>query len=238
MPIIDVVNRCLRIVGVELRRDRGTLQRCLFWLHANDFSVNTVLDVGASDGRWSKVCMRHGFPNATYVLFEPNPVHRASLEAFGRTNPAVIVCPQAVSDRVGKIEFNFTEQDPLAGAISSSADGIPSVESTTIDYAVEQGQWMPPFLLKLDTHGFEPEIIQGASSTLERCGVLIIEAYNFHLTEGSWTFWQLCSILDQQGFRCVDLIDPLWRKHDGAFWQMDLVFVRKSWPGFAYRNYR
>jgi FkbM family methyltransferase len=236
--VLDFANRFLRVAGIEIRRNRGTLVRCLTWLRDNDFPVNTVLDVGASDGRWSDACLRHGFPKATYALFEPNPTHHASLTAFCRGNSTVLVYAQAVSDKVGKIEFNFTEQDPFAGAISTGGDAASEVECTTIDHAVEQGQLKSPFLLKLDTHGFESEILQGAKATLGKCSVLIIEAYNFYLSENSWNFWQLCQFLDQQGFRCVDLIDPLWRQHDGAFWQMDLVFVRKTWPGFAYPHYR
>jgi hypothetical protein len=39
------------------------------------------------------------------------------------------------------------------------------------------------------------------------------------------------------GFRCLDLFDPLYRPHDGSFWQVDLAFARVDWPGFQYPHY-
>ncbi|MCI5141637.1 MAG: hypothetical protein D3909_07895 [Candidatus Electrothrix sp. ATG1] len=68
-------------VGYEIRRknsqcvvSRHTMAQGINWLSANNFLIETVLDVGASDGRWSKGCMAC-FTEAKYVLFEPQPVH-------------------------------------------------------------------------------------------------------------------------------------------------------------------
>src|SRR5438067_8913981 len=41
----------------------------------------TIVDVGASDGRWSELA-RAVFPAAELFLFEPQPVHAAALERF------------------------------------------------------------------------------------------------------------------------------------------------------------
>ena len=40
------------------------------------------------------------------------------------------------------------------------------------------------------------------------------------------------------GFRCIDLVDSMYRPYDDAFWQMDLVFVRQARPEFSYQQYR
>jgi hypothetical protein len=41
----------------------------------------------------------------------------------------------------------------------------------------------------------------------------------------------------ERGFRCLDFFDPLYRPHDGSFWQADLAFVRADWSGFKHPSY-
>jgi hypothetical protein len=89
----------------------------------------------------------------------------------------------------------------------------------------------PPYLLKLDTHGFEVPILAGAARTLQGPSVLVIEAYNFTVRDGALRLPQLCGHLEERGFRCLDLVDPLYRS-DGALWQVDAVFVRADAPEY------
>ena len=114
------------------------------------------------------------------------------------------------------------------------ADGTIDVETTTLDAVVPELNLNGPFLLKLDTHGYEEDILTGAEQTLQHCEVLVVEAYNFRLTGETLLFWELCGFLYQRGFRPVDIVDLMQRNHDDALWQMDLFFVRSSWPGFDY----
>ena len=116
-----------------------------------------------------------------------------------------------------------------------SPDGpgsVIEVPLTTIDAAVAEHGATGPFLLKLDTHGFEKGILEGSAETLKNAEMLIIEAYNYYVADGSWLFWELCAHLAGQGFRPADLVDVLRRDADGSLWQMDLVFVRDTWAGF------
>jgi hypothetical protein len=48
----------------------------------------------------------------------------------------------------------------------------------------------------------------------------------------------MCAYLGGLGFRCIDLVDPMYRPHDDALWQMDLVFLRQTRPEFTYTEYR
>lgn len=41
--------------------------------------IKTIFDVGAYKGSWSK-CVRRVFPEATFVLFEPNSIHNREIE--------------------------------------------------------------------------------------------------------------------------------------------------------------
>jgi hypothetical protein len=108
----------------------------------------------------------------------------------------------------------------------------------TVDGLVRKHSLAGPFLLKLDTHGFEVSIFEGATNTLADCAMLIVEAYNFTLCAGCLRFPELCAYLEARGFRCVDLFDILVRPRDQAFWQMDMVFIPASSPVFQVAEFR
>jgi len=234
----EFIQLLLGKVGYEiLRKDRprnisrNTMTEGLNWLRDRSFSVQTVLDVGASDGRWSKDCME-SFPNATYVLFEPQPFHSAALDGYAESAATrVLPVKKAIGGEVGTMSFDIS--DPFGGGPAvSTSESILDVELTTIDATVSGLNLEGPFLLKLDTHGIEESILHGAEQTLKKCEILIIEAYNYNITSEAMLFWELCAYLYEKGFRTIDLVDVMHRKHDNSLWQMDLFFVRSGWNGF------
>ena len=107
----------------------------------------------------------------------------------------------------------------------------------TLDGLAAERSLQGPFALKLDTHGFEVPILEGARELLKQSELLIVECYNFRLTEHSLLAHEMCAYLGERGFRCIDLCDPLYRERDGALWQMDLFFVPGSNPAFESNAY-
>jgi len=108
---------------------------------------------------------------------------------------------------------------------------------TTLDREVEARALPPPYLLKFDTHGFEAPILKGAPRVLADAEAIIMECYNQRISSECLLFHEMCALLAAQGFRCIDLVDPMHRARDGTFWQMDLVFVRATRPEFASVSY-
>ena len=52
-----------------------------------------------------------------------------------------------------------------------------------LDSTVRKAGLVGPYLLKLDTHGFELQIIQGAEEMLRNTELAVIEAYIFRLND-------------------------------------------------------
>ena len=108
---------------------------------------------------------------------------------------------------------------------------------STIDTEVGRLGLSGPFLIKLDTHGFEVPILEGASTTLVRTEALLIEAYNFPIHPDALMFADLCHWLGDRGFRPFDLVDVMRRPVDRALWQFDMVFLRAESPEFGSNRY-
>jgi len=179
------------------------------------------------------------FPDARYLLIEAQEkAHGASLRRFKASHAGVEYELCAAGNREGEIFFDAT--DPFGGQASETPylrNNI-QVRVRTVDDLVRQHNMPGPYLLKLDTHGFEAAILEGARETMAQAGMLIIEAYNFTLCPGALRFYELCQFLEPRGFRCVDMFDLMIRPGDNALWQMDMVFLRSTHPVFQSSRYR
>jgi FkbM family methyltransferase len=225
-----------RLSRVSSQPPHNSMRSSLAVLQKLGLAPATILDVGASDGHWSELALTY-FPSAKLVLFEPQPVHAESLKQFqARHRGQTSIVSKAVGREPGTSYFDAS--DPFGGALSdTSGDRVISVPMTSLDDTIAELAPPQPYLVKLDTHGYERSILDGATATLRSACALVIEAYNYKISGECMLFWELCAYLQERGFRPVAMADPLYRPHDATLWQMDLFFVRATWPGFAHVSY-
>jgi hypothetical protein len=65
-----------------------------------------------------------------------------------------------------------------------------------------------------------------------------VEVYNFKVSPPCTRFHEMCAHLDQLGFRCADLADPMLRPGDEILWQLDLLFLRAEASYFQRVSYQ
>ena len=230
-------NRLLHPLGLHLvRRERAfEMDGLLARAAARGVKIATWIDVGASDGIWSLRARRH-FPASRFLLFEPLAEHQAALAELKSRHGFEPVATAAGAE-TGTIAFTIDPQLDGSGVAAPGASNVRTVPVETIDRAVAARGLAGPFGIKLDTHGHELAVLEGAIHTLAAANLLVIEAYNFQLTPDCPRFHELCARLEAHGFRCIDLADPMRRPRDGVLWQMDLAFVRTESPVFATNTY-
>lgn len=219
-----------------VRRDNFSLCAALKRCTERELQVRTIIDVGASDGRWSLIA-RKFFPNARCLLIEAQENHKNSLEKMKTRMNGIDYVIAAAGDRNGTIFFDAGD---LFGGLASAepvGNHYISVPMVTVDKEVSRRNLSPPYLLKLDTHGFELPILEGAKNTLASAALVVIETYNFRLTDNSLKFHEMCSFMERKGFSCIDFSEPMHRPGDKAFWQVDLFFVPSDNPVFSSNSY-
>ncbi len=224
--------RLVRVGDVPNLALEAALERVV----SRDMPINTIIDIGASNGSWSKRV--HSFyPDADYLLIDPNPVHEMALDAYSAAHPNVQYELVAAGDIEGTIYFDMSE--PFGGiATQHKTEGFVSVPIQTVDNLVNKYDLQPPYLFKMDTHGFEVPILNGAAATLEQTSLIVVEVYNFHIHHDALLFYQMCEFLSRRGFHMIDLCDPLFRQYDNAFWQADFFFIRRDRPEFTHMGYQ
>lgn len=225
--------------GYRLTRDEqpNTMAATLLkW--AGSTEVNTVINVGASNGSWTRLALL-GWPNAEYLLVEAQrEPHELGLISLVSERPRVQYVIAAAGPRNGTIYFDAN--DPFGGRASETPTGgvCISVPMTPLDSEIENRRLRGPFLLKLDTHGFEVPILSGATRVLSQSSLLVIESYNFDIAQECLRFPQFCAYLEGLGFRCIDICNVLHRPRDGCLWQFDLFFAPVTRSEFQHNDYR
>jgi FkbM family methyltransferase len=245
MSLGKTIRKCLnfglRPLGWQVVKSRAkppgvTMDEALARTAGHGLEVRTILDVGASNGNWTEKALRC-FPDAHVLAFEPLAEQAAALERLKAKCPRFHYVSAVVGDTVGEITFDVSDDLDGSGVYGGQSGRSRRVPMTTIDREVQRHQLTGPFLLKLDTHGFEIPILAGAAATMLQTNALVVEVYNFQVSPTGLRFHEMCGHLEQLGFRCFDLADPMLRLKDHAFWQVDLFFARQTAALFAYSKY-
>lgn len=197
-------------------------------------NINTVIDVGAAAGTWYDKAHKV-WPNADYILFEPLSERSKELESIKNKNSKVSVRLSALGKE--RSTLKFTVSDDLDGSGFYGKGNQREVPVESLDEVIKEEKAKGAFALKLDTHGFEIPIFEGAAETLAQTDLIIVEVYGFFIAPGSLLFWQICEYLDKKGFRLYDIVDIMRRAKDRAFWQCDAFFIRKEHPAFTDNQY-
>lgn len=202
---------------------------------SRDVEIAAIIDVGAAKGAWTEKARRH-WPGAYAHLLEAKESWRADLAAFQAVHDRTSFEIAGVTREPGAIYFPKTA-DEYGGAVFHDAgdrEDLEAINATSIDHEVARLGLKGPFAIKLDTHGTEVDILDGAAETLAEAAFLCIETYNLF---GQKRFPELILDLQERGFRCADLVEPMFRPGDKLLWQVDFYFMRSDHPCFKNFKY-
>lgn len=202
-------------------------------------NVNLVLDVGANCGQYAQELRGQGYKGRIHS-FEPVSATFEILAKCAARDPYWEVSQLAAGSAAGTAEINITrntvyssirDQTPMITDFSkkSSIIGTEKVEVIKLDQL--QFDQNDVLFLKIDTQGFEQEVLAGASDILERCVGVQLELPVEHLYSEVWSFNEAIHYMDAIGFVPAQfrMVNPL---HDDpvAGIEFDCVFRRKRSP--------
>lgn len=192
--------------------------------------VSAVVDVGV---RESTVELIRTFPQQRHYLFEPAAefhsvietnyrgmdyeLFRVALADVSRTDYLVVTSLQ----RNGIATHSRVVSAPV------SVDGVWILECAPItvrrfDEMDFGARIEDNFLVKVDVDGRDLDVIRGFGNELSRASVVVIECTC--VTAG-----QRIGLLEQRGFRMIDLVDLVY--YGRSLYQFDAIFVRKDLIG-------
>ena len=204
--------------------------------------VTVVLDIGANAGQWARELRSSGY-SGKIISFEPAPEPFQELETLAQADGRH-TCVQVGLGKVdGKAELLVTRasqsssfRDPVGHSGASRHTGIDervTVPIRRLDSLLPSlTEDTDRFYVKIDTQGFEREVLAGAEDTLSRADAVEIEMSLVELYDGQALLPELWQVLTLAGFR------PAWLErgyrdiNDIWLLQIDGLFVREqAWAG-------
>jgi FkbM family methyltransferase len=134
----------------------------------------TFVDVGANAGWFTALASRLVGPTGKVYAFEPaSDTFKVLLENTKKL-PNVTAYNTALSNRAGKANFyggqNTGQRGLKSGAMMNGDHILQEVDVRTLDsYKVK------PDMIKIDTEGNEPDVIQGAADSIADNTILVVE---------------------------------------------------------------
>jgi FkbM family methyltransferase len=187
----------------------------------------TVIDVGVAQGTES---LYQAFPGAHNVLIEPLHEFEQHLKRLVAKHGGEYHLTAAGAEE-GKVSFNVDRQRPGLSSILLIAQAQVDPEQpgreipvTTLDALWKRQGWRGPFGLKIDTEGFEDQVILGATELLRETQFVIAEVSVGKRFEGSYSFADFVSLMSARGFRLCDILHTRksWREKEITY--VDAMF--------------
>jgi FkbM family methyltransferase len=195
-------------------------------LRVAGYRPDLVVDVGAYVGEWTKQVLPI-FPNAHFVMFEPQEDKQAALGELARSHDNV-ECVQTLLGKGTKAEVTFYEMETGSSIYEERTTHPRRVRTypmQTLDEALGNVSVTGAVFLKLDVQGAERDVLDGAVETLQRCEFILLEASLLDFNTDAPLLDELVVYLRDRGFVVYDVCD-MRRKPNGTLFQVDLLFSR------------
>jgi FkbM family methyltransferase len=238
------VRRLLQRLGVDVvpyKPTRHPLSRrhFLFARHG----IDCVVDVGANSGQYGHFLRRIGY-RGRIVSFEPLSSAFASLRAAAAGDGAWEVRNAALGEAEGSVTLNVSENSEsssilamLPGHLSAHPTsryiGTETVPVTTL--ASVLGGLTPSrgTFVKVDTQGYERNVILGAGPALERVEGVQLEMSLVPLYADEWLMPEMINFMKERGFVLMSLEPGTSDPETGQLLQTDGLFFRERDPRSA-----
>ncbi len=186
-------------------------------------TAETVLDVGASFGTFA-LMVNYYNPKARVFSFEPSYESFELLSKNCDKVNHVALFNNAVGEKESEVRFKFEKDYPEGSRVSEGAggDGEYSVKQISLDQFVSERGIAKIDLLKIDTEGYELNVLKGAEKTLPLTDKIIIETDNevHHLA-------RLLEQMGEKGFKLINFGSINFDHKEQEIGSLDLIFKKK-----------
>lgn len=204
-------------------------------LHA----VDALIDIGANEGQYAARLREAGYAGPI-VSVEPGAEAHAALSAASARDPDWTAAPRmALGEVAGEATLHLSNRSdmnslkPMAAVTGEAfpkavAAGTDKVEVARLDAAFEDliGKEARRAFVKIDTQGFEAEILRGAEGVLDRIAGFQLELSLLPLYEGEATYLAVLQQLHGLGFELHLVLSGNFSRRLGRQLQFDGVFFR------------
>jgi len=216
-----------------------TLGRSISRLKASGFRPAVWLDVGAHHGEVASM-FRQTWPDAKGVCIEGQIRPLKSLRARFQGDPVVQIIPKLAGAKIQErviLRGRETSASVLEEDVHPQSE-TQEAEMTTLDQELSRfPSTTGVCLVKIDTQGYELEILKGGENCLKKTGALILEVNFLEIHKGVPLADEVMAWLRERRFVVYDIAGITRRPKKRSLWQADFVFVPENSPLRADKSY-
>jgi FkbM family methyltransferase len=240
MAILQVIKSFLRRLGVLILRNDVRNNPFKQLLSAIEKSgANLIFDIGANEGQFSSELRKAGF-EGEIICFEPlSKAYKVLLENASKFYFKVHQrC--AIGDRIEETLINVSNNSvsssllPISNIHTQSAPKSKYVDSESVK-VITLDSLIPVYLnidsklfLKLDTQGFEWNVLMGGKEILNRTVALSLELSFQELYVGQKLWFEIVDFLHQNGFYIWAIQKGFTNPVTGQSLQADVIFLKTT----------
>ena len=203
-----------------------------------NFSIRSVIDVGANQGQYAQGLIDNGYKGKLYS-FEPISSVFEVLKKNSSAHPRWSVFNFGMGAKEEDLVINISENFVSSSIFKVSEASMDSEPKTRITHGEEirlstldtlfekQPEFDKEILLKLDVQGYELEALRGAAKILSQIKVVQAEMSFVQLYEGAPLFGEVIDFLKNHGFDIFTIIPGFRNGKTGQLLQADGIFVRR-----------
>ena len=204
------------------------------------YKFNLVFDVGANTGQYASNLREIGY-EGRIISFEPVLSAYSILKLKSDKDVSWQIAPRfAIGDQDSEIEINISEDTQCSSFLdltdehlnafpSSSYCQTEKVQLFKLDTVAEKffdKNNNDIVLLKVDTQGFEKQVLEGAKNILPRILGLQVELSLTQLYKEEMIYDEMIQYLKRLGYELYAVIPGFTDSKTGKLMQMDGLFLR------------
>lgn len=230
------INRFLKLFGFVIQKETTEfLKQVVTICESNE--VEIIFDVGANTGQYGRLLMKNNF-RGKLVSFEPQSFAHLKLSREARNWPNWDVAERCVlgDKEVDSIELFIADNSVSSSLLKKSHEnpelfnevGVERVKMIRLESFYRKMHNEEKFFLKMDTQGYDLNVLKGCDSILDYCVAIQFEASIFEIYVGSPRFSEILLWLEDRGFMIYDCL-PEARNQSGRLLEMDLLMINQKY---------
>ena len=203
----------------------------------NDRKIDVVLDVGANSGQFGQKLRGFGYRGAI-VSYEPVSSAFKHLDGIAKSDGKWTAHNFAIGAESGQLNINISLNSKFSSPLSPNdnaqefhggivTDHVESVPVKTLDDVATEYQGN--ILIKIDTQGFERQVIEGGREAVARSKGVLMELPIIALYKNSWRLSEAIEYMDRIGFVPTQIYPVNYHPTDRqALVEIDCLFRQRD----------
>tara|TARA_A100001388_G_scaffold214712_1_gene165197 strand:- start:28 stop:753 length:726 start_codon:yes stop_codon:yes gene_type:complete len=206
----------------------------------NHFHINKVIDVGAYTGTYVQALRRFGY-KGKIISFEPvKKSHEILLKNASRDKNWIVYEKIALGSKKSKVKINISKKsdsssilkikerhirlEPNSKIISQEEVKLDKLDNILKNLIYKKDNC----LLKIDTQGYEYEVLQGAKKNLKKFKLIQLELSLVELYSKQKKIEKIINFLKKNNFETWCIYPGFRDKNNGQLLQYDIILHKNN----------